>query len=146
MKTIAISACLLGKNCRYNGEIKEDKALLSLLEDAKLIPFCPEDFCYGTPRPSMDLRQGERLDAYSNATGANLAPPLRAYAEAFFHTYSEIDLLIGKDRSPSCGVGSAKCYDEAKNLLSQEADGVMIQEAKAKGITTIGAEAFKCNA
>jgi len=143
MKKIAISACLLGNNCRYNAEIKKDEILLSLLEDAILVPFCPEDFCYGTPRPSMDLVQTEQgIKAISNSTGADLSEPVIAYAKSFFHRYPDIDLFIGKDRSPSCGVCSAKLYDSEKKLLSIQGTGLMANEAKIRSIPAVDAEDF----
>jgi len=143
LKKIAISACLLGNNCRYNAEVKKDEILIAKLKDCILIPFCPEDFCYGTPRPSMDLiktEQGEK--AISNLTGADLSQPIIAYAHSFFHMNPDIDLLIGKDRSPSCGVCSAKLYDSKKSLISSTAVGLMVKEAKKRGINVVDAEVY----
>ncbi len=143
MSKVAISACLLGRTCRYDGRENRDSILLEKLESEELIPFCPEDFCYGTPRPTMDLvetQQGVR--ALSNLIGADLSAPIIAYAEAFFDTHPDIDLLIGKDRSPSCGVCSARLYDREKNLLSDEATGLMVKVAKAKGIECWDAESY----
>ncbi len=143
MKKIAISACLLGNNCRYNAEIKKDESLIALLKDAVLIPFCPEDFCYGTPRPSMDLVQTKQgVKAISNLTGADLGGPVTAYAKSFFHMHPDIDLFIGKDRSPSCGVCSAKLYDSEKNMLGEKEAGLMAKEAKIRKIPAIDAEDF----
>jgi len=143
MKKIAISACLLGKNCRYNAEIKKDETLMTLLGDATLVPFCPEDFCYGTPRPSMDLVQTKQgIQAISNVTFSNLSEPIIAYAQSFFHSYPDIELFIGKDRSPSCGVCSAKLYDSNRNLVSTSEAGLMAKEAKIRGIKSIDAEQF----
>jgi uncharacterized protein YbbK (DUF523 family) len=143
MKKIAISACLLGRACRYDGRENRDDALLQKLEGAALIPFCPEDFCYGTPRPTMDLietQQGVR--ALSNLTQADLSEPIIAYAEAFFDTHPDIDLFIGKDRSPSCGVCSARLYNREKQLLSEEATGLMAEVAKRRGISGYDAERY----
>ncbi len=143
MKNIAISACLLGRSCRYDGRENRDSALLEKLESEKLIPFCPEDFCYGTPRPTMDLIEtAEGIKALSNLTGADLSAPVIAYAEAFFDTHPDIDLFIGKDRSPSCGVCSARLYDRGKHLLSEEATGLMAEVARSKGIACWDAEKY----
>jgi len=144
MKKVALSACLLGNNCRYNAEIKSDEQLLSQLREVELIAFCPEDFCYGTPRPSMDListAQGNK--ALSNLSGLDLSSPIVAYADDFFHKHHDIALFIGKDRSPSCGVRSAKLYDKEKNLLSSSEAGLMSKEALKRGIPSIDAEKFK---
>ena len=142
-KRVAISACLMGKRCRYDASDNRDSKLLGKLESYELIPFCPEDFCFGTPRPTMDLIEtpkGKR--AISNLTGAELSEPLMDYARRFFETYPDIELFIGKDRSPSCGVCSARLYDRQKRLLSSSQSGLMAQEAIDRGIESHDAESF----
>ena len=144
MKKVAISACLLGQKCRYDATDNKDSGLLERLEGAELIPFCPEDFAFGTPRPTMDLirmQQGDR--ALSNLTGEDLSTPVTEYAILFFDKHSDVDLFIGKDRSPSCGVCSAKVYDQDKNLLSSNEAGLMAKEAIKRDINCIDAENFK---
>ncbi len=142
-KRIAISACLLGEACRYDATDNRNEALLEALKDAELIPFCPEDYAFGSPRPTMDLlKTAEGIRAISNETGADLSDPVIAYAKSWFDKHPDIDLFIGKDRSPSCGVCSARCYDEEKRLLSSEAAGLMAVEAKRRGIETIDAEQY----
>lgn len=109
-----------------------------------IIPFCPEDFAFGTPRPTMDLVQTPQGDkAISNVDGEDLSAPIIEYATHFFDTHKELDLFIGKDRSPSCGVCSARLYDEEKTLLSSKEAGLMAREAKKRNIDCIDAEDFK---
>ncbi len=140
---VAISACLLGNRCRYDGTDNYDPKLLNLLKDYELIAFCPEDFCFGTPRPTMDLiDNGKSIEAISNLTGANLSPCIKEYAKAFFNTNRDLTLFIGKDRSPSCGVCSAKIYDTNKNLISTNGTGLMAKEAKEQGIEAYDAEEY----
>jgi uncharacterized protein YbbK (DUF523 family) len=142
-KKIAISACLLGEACRYDGTDNRNDPLLQKLEGYELVSFCPEDFAFGTPRPTMDLVETPKgIRAISNETGEDLSEPVQAYAKAFFDAHRDIDLFIGKDRSPSCGVCSAKCYDGAKQLRSTEATGLMAAEAKARGIEAVDAEIY----
>jgi len=140
---VAISACLLGNKCRYDGSENYDPKLLGKLEGYELVPFCPEDFCYGTPRPTMDLveKDGE-VKAISNLTKADLSQPILEYAKAFFDSNKNIELFIGKDRSPSCGVCSAKVYNKDKELISTKGTGLMAKEAKSRGIKSIDAEDF----
>lgn len=144
MKKVAISACLLGEKCRYDASDNRNEALLTLLEGAELIPFCPEDHVFGTPRPTMDLietKEGHK--AISNENGEDLSSPVTQYAQHFFDMHPKIDLFIGKDRSPSCGVCSARVYDEDKNLLSSAEAGLMAKEAKKRNIHCIDAEDFR---
>ncbi len=143
MKKVAISACLLGEKCRYDASDNRDEKLLARLKDAQLIPFCPENDAFGTPRPTMDLietKQGYK--AISNRSGEDLSEPVIQYAAAFFERHRDIDLFIGKDRSPSCGVCSARLYDEEKNLLSSQEAGLMAKEAKTRGIEAVDAEKY----
>jgi uncharacterized protein YbbK (DUF523 family) len=142
-RKVAISACLLGERCRYDGTDNRDPKLLGKLAGYELIPFCPEDHAFGTPRPTMDLVETEEgIKAISNLTGADLSPPVQEYARHFFDTHPDIDLFIGKDRSPSCGVCSARLYDREKNLLDNHATGLMTAEAKARGIEAWDAEDY----
>ena len=144
MKKIAISACLLGQQCRYDASDNQDDTLLALLKDVELISFCPEDHAFGAPRPTMDLiRTKEGDQAISNQTGKDLSLPVEHYATMFFNTHPDIDILIGKDRSPSCGVCSARLYDEEKNLLSSTEAGLMVKEAQKRAIHCVDAEDFR---
>ena len=143
MKKIAISACLLGEKCRYDATDNRNDELLAKLEGSELIPFCPEDHAFGSPRPTMDLIKTEQgIKAISNKTGADLSFAVERYAKYFFDKHADIDLFIGKDRSPSCGVCSAKVYDREKNLLSAKEAGLMVKEAKVRGIEAIDAERY----
>jgi len=141
---VAISACLLGRKCRYDASDNEDIVLLKKLKDVELIAFCPEDDAFGSPRPTMDLiKTKDGHKALSNMTGEDLSSPIIHYAKMFFETHRDIDLFIGKDRSPSCGVCSARLYDEEKNLLSSKEAGLMAKEALNRNIHCIDAEDFK---
>jgi len=143
MKQVAVSACLLGQKCRYDASDNTNEALLNSLEGLGVIPFCPEDHAFGTPRPTMDLietKEGHK--AISNENGRDLSLPVKQYAIDFFDAHPEIDIFIGKDRSPSCGVCSAKLYDESKNLISTKEAGLMAKEAMNRGINCVDAEAY----
>ncbi|MCD6653690.1 MAG: DUF523 domain-containing protein [Sulfurovum sp.] len=138
---IAVSACLAGQKCRYDGNDNYDIRLISKLKGCELILFCPEDYAFGSPRARMDLVQtAQGIQAISGASGADLSAPIEQYAQTFFNMHPDIDLFIGKDRSPSCGVCSAKLYDKEKKLLSVKETGLMAKEAKKRGICAWDAE------
>jgi len=133
----------MGEKCRYDATDNYDAALLKKLEGVECIPFCPEDYAFGSPRPTMDLIQTQLgIKAISNITGDDLSAPVEQYAREFFDKYTDIDLFIGKDRSPSCGVCSAKLYDQEKNLIIDKEAGLMAKEAKIRGILCVDAEDF----
>jgi len=135
----AVSACLAGKNCRYNAEPKGNPEVMQKLERKgyEVVLFCPEDACFGTPREAMDLTlTPEGVKALTKFSGEDRTGPIAEYAEKFFDEHPDIDLFVGKARSPSCGVCTARLYDEEGNLLSEKEAGVMAAEAKARGIET----------
>ncbi len=143
MKQVALSACLLGCSCRYDAKDNLNERLLKLLEKYEIIPFCPEDHCFGTPRPTMDLVKKEDVTvALSNENQKDISEPIQHYAQDFFAKYPNIELFIGKDRSPSCAVKSAKVYDSKKNLLHIEGTGLMAEEAINLGIPCWDAEVY----
>jgi uncharacterized protein YbbK (DUF523 family) len=143
-KTIAISACLLGEKCRYDARDNKNEMLLAQLQGHRLIPFCPEDYAFGSPRPTMDLiHTSKGHKALSNETGKDMSLPIEEYANRFFSKHPDIDMFIGKDRSPSCGVCSARLYDEQKNLVSSLEAGLMAKVALQRDILSVDAEDFK---
>ena len=59
MEKIAVSACLLGVNCKYSGGNNKNEDVLKLAEKFELVPVCPES--YGglpIPREPSELRGG----------------------------------------------------------------------------------------
>ena len=133
----------MGEACRYDATDNRNDELLARLKDSELIPFCPEDHAFGSPRPTMDLIKTEQgIKAISNKTGADLSFAVEGYAKYFFDKHPELDLFIGKDRSPSCGVCSAKLYNEHKELISVNETGLMAKEAKARDIDAVDAEEY----
>jgi uncharacterized protein YbbK (DUF523 family) len=142
---VAVSACLAGHNCRYNGELKGNPEVMEKLKEAgcEIILFCPEDTCFGTPREAMDLTQtDEGVKALTKFSKEDRTDPIVDYAETFFKEHPDIDLFVGKARSPSCGVCTARVYDEEGNLLSDKEAGIMAAEAKARGIEAVDDESY----
>ncbi len=137
---VAISACLMGCQCRYDASDNLNASLLSLLEPYELIPFCPEDDAFGSPRPTMDLILLDKgLCAVSNETGENLSSFILSYADAFFDQHPDIRFFIGKDRSPSCGVRTAKIYDVNKKMIAR-GSGLMAKVALSRGLEALDSE------
>jgi uncharacterized protein YbbK (DUF523 family) len=146
MKKIAVSACLLGQRCKYNGESNFDSSIKAYIDglNMEVVSFCPEDSAFGTPRPTMDLVQiDERVEAICNTTGKVLTSPIKAYAMKFFDRHGDIEYFVGKSKSPSCGVGSAKLYDQDRELISNQDSGIMAREAKKRNIRVLDSNDLK---
>ncbi len=144
-KVAAVSACLAGRNCRYNGELKGNPEVMEKLKKKgyETLLFCPEDHCFGTPREAMDLvMTDEGVRALTKFSKEDRTDCIAEYAANFFDRQPEVALFVGKARSPSCGVCTARLYDEEGNLLSESEAGIMAAEAKARGIEALDDEYF----
>lgn len=114
-QSIIISACLLGRECRYNGSHSKISNLDSL--DMEFIPVCPEEAGgLGTPRPAAELNSS--ANEVVNGTGEIVTKSGTDVTTQFINgskkelsklklTNSKIAVL--KSRSPSCGYG--EIYD-----------------------------------
>lgn len=118
------SACLLGINCRYDGESKPNKKVIALSKKEILIPVCPEQLG-GLPTPREPAEQKgkkvitkSRRDVTKNFKRG--AKEVLKLAKIF-----NIKEAILKQRSPSCGCG--QIYDGTFS-------GRII---KGEGVTTI---------
>lgn len=57
---VAVSTCLLGVHCRYDGGTGRDDALIERLKDSCVIPICPEMLGgLTTPRPATHFEGGD---------------------------------------------------------------------------------------
>ncbi|WP_417755086.1 DUF523 domain-containing protein, partial [Senegalimassilia anaerobia] len=58
---IAVSACLLGKPCRYDGSSKPSDVVMQLGRCYKLVPICPEvTGGLPVPHPPCEIVAGSR--------------------------------------------------------------------------------------
>lgn len=99
---IAVSACLLGHNCKYNGGNNRSQKVLRFVEGHEVIPVCPE-VAGGLPIPRIpvELRNGRAI----NANGEDVTDFFQAGTEKTMTRLAEehIDLAVLQPRSPSCG-------------------------------------------
>lgn len=106
--TIAISACLLGKNTRYDGGSRPEPLLVAALgSSASLLPLCPEAECgFGIPREPMQLEGDPKNPRLMTITSrSDLTDRMRTWCDHRLKTLADQSLrgLILKSRSPSCG-------------------------------------------
>lgn len=105
MDNILVSACLLGRGCRYDGVAKEPcAAVLKLKEKYNLIPVCAEDLGgLPTPRTSAEI-VGDRV---LSKDGVDVTYEYEAGAKKVLEIAKKYDCKIAvlKSKSPSCGHG-----------------------------------------
>ena len=100
---IAVSACLLGENCKYNGGNNYSEKVVRFIKKHEVISICPE-LLGGLPVPR---EPAEIVDGIARTKdGASVNEEFRLGAENAMKIIEEnhIELVILQSRSPSCGV------------------------------------------
>ena len=122
MKTLLISACLLGVRCRYDGGSKPQPGVEELAGRYRLIPVCPEQLG-GLPTPrEPSERQGERVVMKS---GRDVTAEYRRGAEEALRLAELFD----------CGTA---IHDGSFAGGLAPGDGVTTEVLKAHGIRVLG--------
>jgi len=115
--TIGVSACLLGREVRFDGGHKRSRFITDTLAGHfELLAFCPEvAIGMGTPRQPIRLTgDAQSPEAVGVKTPElNVTQPLRAYGEKIAGDIHGLCGFIFKKDSPSCGVARVKVYNAA---------------------------------
>jgi uncharacterized protein YbbK (DUF523 family) len=134
---IIVSACLLGRNCKYNGGNNYDKKLAAFLENKEVIPVCPEELAgLGTPRVPMEIVNGVLI----NRDGVNVDEPVRSAVAKILEDLrgQDIQCAILKSRSPTCGV--RQVYDGTFSGTLIDGAGTLAQALLDAGYTVLDNE------
>lgn len=149
---IAVSACLLGEPCRYDGKAKPNTRLISLMQDHEVLPVCPEaagglptprppseqitrpcegnapDGCSGRRVRVVSEDGGDVTDAFERGAALTLASMLDFGCE----------LAILKAKSPSCGSGLV--YDGSFSGTLRPGWGVAAALIRDAGVPVVDEE------
>ena len=133
---IAVSGCLLGQKVRFDSGHKRDTFIMDELSRyAEYTSFCPENLAYSSPRPSIRLvkEQDKPLEVRSNKTGEDISQALYEASKKDLASIASVDIrgIIFKSKSPSCGLGSAKIYQD-NGYCEGKSDGVFVAMCKEK--------------
>ncbi|WP_047306043.1 YbgA family protein [Pseudomonas fluorescens] len=111
---IAISACLMGVEVRYNGGHKESRLCSRVLsEHFDFVPLCPEvAIGMGTPREPIRLVGDPEQPRAVGTVDASLdvTLPLAEYGQHMAAEVGDICGYIFMQNSPSCGLERVKVY------------------------------------
>ena len=108
-RSILISSCLVGVNCRYDGGHCYSEHVAKLQQSIKLVPICPEVMGgLETPRSPQEIQSDGRI---ITRDGIDVTAQFKLGARLSLETAKEhgCDVAIFKSKSPSCGRG--EIYD-----------------------------------
>ena len=126
---IAVSACLLGHDCKYNGGNNRSQKVLDYIEGHEVIPVCPE-VAGGLPIPRVpvELKDGKAI----NRNGEDVTEFFCRGVEKEMSKMQDIDLAILQPRSPSCGC--KQIYDGTFSKTLIDGKGMFAQALAEAGI------------
>lgn len=134
---VLVSACLLGKNCKYNGGNNYSAAVEEFVRDKDVVEICPEMMAgLGCPRTPIEIVDGVLMDR----EGRNVDAPLRKAARDALEFAKEqhIDLAILQSRSPTCGVNQV--YDGSFSGKLIAGQGVFARLLMEEGFAVLDGE------
>ena len=124
---IAVSGCLLGEAVRYDGGHRRSDYVTDALGEAfDLVSECPEvGIGLGVPRPKIRLERVEPFTRLLGPRDEDLTPLMDDYAGKAAERFREMGVagFVLKSRSPSCGMGDVKLYENGA-VLSEDGDGI----------------------
>jgi uncharacterized protein YbbK (DUF523 family) len=130
LKKVAISACLLGDYCRYDGTTKANSAVIDAFKDCEIVPFCPEAPVLGTPRERISVistSAGYRL--IGDESGRDVTELIEKETQKLIDVHDDLDMIVLKSKSPSCGLGTTPVLGSKRQLLCYD-NGVAAQMLK----------------
>jgi uncharacterized protein YbbK (DUF523 family) len=136
----AISACLCGIKCRYDGKVKTDKRCLKLYESGNAILICPEvQGGLNTPRLPCEKREKQIY----NINGDDLTFAYIKGAEDVLRKCKKagVKTAILKERSPSCG--SSQIYDGSFSGKLIKGEGICAEMLRKNSIEVYSEENFE---
>ena len=131
---ILVSACLLGRACRYDGKSKPCGTVVSLSQKHNLIPVCPEmDGGLSCPRTPCE-RIGDRV---VNKNGEDKTAEYNKGAEIALEMAKKhgCRFAIMKAKSPACS--STEIYDGSFSRTLVKGNGVAADLLIKNGITVL---------
>jgi len=134
---MAVSACLLGENCKYNGGNNYSEKVRDYINGHEVIPVCPEVLGgLSIPREPAEIVNG----IVSLKDGTSVDKEFREGARTALETVKEqnVDIVILQSRSPSCGVNAI--YDGSFSGRIIPGQGIFADLLRRNGIKAIDVE------
>jgi len=133
---IGISTCLLGIQCRYDGQHSKDKFVYDeLSKHFEFRSFCPEGEIYPTPREAIrQVRINGELIIRTTNTKQDVTKDIVGVSKRLVDSISEDELCgyILKSKSPTCGMARVKIYPDGEGQSENVGVGVFAKELLEK--------------
>ena len=136
---IGVSACLLGENCKYNGDNNINEKVINYIKGHEVIPVCPEVLGgLPIPRDPAEIVDG----VVKHKDGSSVDKEFRTGAQKALEILNDrgAELVILKSRSPSCGVNTV--YDGTFSGKLVHGNGVFVELLKEYGINVLDVESL----
>ena len=134
---VLVSACLLGRNCKYNGGNNYCPQVAAFVAGKHVIEVCPEMAAgLGTPRTPIEIVDGILMDRDGNCPDAILRDAVKHTMDAIRDL--DIDCAVLQSRSPTCGVNQV--YDGSFSGKLIPGQGVFARALLDAGYTVLDAE------
>jgi uncharacterized protein YbbK (DUF523 family) len=131
-RKVAVSACLLGENCRYDGATKTNSDVLEAFKEDVIIPFCPEAPVLGTPRERISvIFKNKQYTLIGDESGNDYTQAIQEQVDLLIEKHPDLDTIVLKSKSPSCGLGTTPILNSKGNILVYD-DGIAVQRLKEK--------------
>ena len=131
MDKYVVSACLVGKNTKYNGGNNRNEKIIEFLKDKEYILVCPEvRGGLSIPRAPSEIVNNKVI----NVEGKDVTKEFYDGSNKEIQRVKEFNATkaILKSRSPSCGLNVI--YDGTFSGKVTTGDGVFTKELKKLGI------------
>ena len=141
-KKIVVSACLMGRNCKYNGGNNYNETLVNLLKDKEVIEVCPEVAAeMPVPRPAVEICKGRVI----RADGSDWDEVYRQGVDAVMKQLEGEDIAYAvlQSRSPTCGV--KQIYDGTFSKTLVDGKGLLAYALAEAGYRLVDVEDIKEN-
>lgn len=126
---IMVSACLLGRRCKYSGGDNRNDAVISFLKDKDYVAVCPEVAAgMPVPRPPVEIKKGRVI----SIEGKDLDETYREGVRKTLEEAGPVDMAILKGGSPTCGVH--QIYNGTFSGTKIPGKGILAAALAKKGI------------
>ena len=134
---VMVSACLLGRNCKYNGGSNLSEKTVEYVKGKDVIEVCPEVLAeLGIPRIPIEIVDGVLRDRDGNEKDTVLREAIARILKQI--EGEEIECAILKSRSPTCG--PRQVYDGTFSGVLRDGAGLFAQALMDAGIKVIDVE------